>query len=88
MKSNHFSPRNMFKRIKRFIALTKKDPKALQLLENLTKEQLEAIPEALEGDGKAVFFGQGTDEEHEEFLKEEEGMKPWYDRLRKLDDEV
>lgn len=74
----------MIKKIKRLLELAKKDPKALEVLENLSAEQLQAVPEANEGDGKAVFFGEGTQEEFEEFQKEEQGVKPWYDRLKNL----
>lgn len=73
---------NLPKRIKRLWALTKKDPKALEKLESLTKEDLDYIPEV--GDGKAVFFGEGTHEEFEDFKKEQSGIKAWYDRLKNL----
>lgn len=53
--------------------LAKKDPEALQKLENLTPEQLATVPE--EGDGKAVFFGEGTHEEFEELEREKKGLK-------------
>lgn len=56
----------MFKRLKRLYQLTKKDPKALELLENLTPEQMQSLPD--EGDGKAEFLGAGTEEE---FLEQE-----------------
>lgn len=72
----------MLKRIKRMIELSKKDPEALKVLENLTEEQLDQIPEA--GDGKAVFIGEGTHEEWEDQKKEDEGTKPWYERLKQL----
>lgn len=72
----------MFKKLKRLIALSKKDPKALKLLEELTEEELDSIPE--EGDGKAVFFGEGSHDEFLEQEKEDKGIKPWYDRLRNL----
>jgi len=75
----------MLKKIKRLWKLTKKDPEALKVLENLTEEQLKAVPEVSEeGDGKAVFFGEGTPEELEELKKEDQGMKPWFDLLNKL----
>jgi hypothetical protein len=74
----------MIKRIKRLIALSKKDPKALEALESLTEDQLKAVPDVAEGDGKAVFFGEGTEEEYKEFMKEEQGVKAWYDRIRNL----
>lgn len=72
----------MFKRIKRMYELSKKDPKALETLENLSPEQLAFIPD--EGDGKADFLGEGTTEEYEDMLKEDDGSKPWYDRLKNL----
>lgn len=72
----------MFKRLQRLWKLTQKDPKALEKLETLTEEEMAYIPEI--GDGKAVFFGSGTEEEFEELQKEDSGMKPWYDRLRNL----
>lgn len=72
----------MFNRIKKLWQLTKKDPKALKQLENLTDEQMAVIPE--EPDGKAVFLGQGTEKEYLEMKREDEGMKPWYERLKNL----
>lgn len=72
----------MLKRIKRMIELSRKDPKALEVLENLTPEQLAEVPDA--GDGKAVFFGEGTEEEFKEFQKVEDGTAPWYERLKNL----
>lgn len=75
----------MFKKIKRILALSKKDPEALKVLEGLSEEQLKAVPDVSpEGDGKAVFFGEGTPEELEELKREDEGMKPWWDLLNKL----
>lgn len=72
----------MLKRLKKLWNLTKKDPKALAVLENLSEEQLAIVPE--EGDGKAEFLSMGTDEDFVEFEKEEAGMKPWYERLKNL----
>jgi len=75
----------MIKKIKRLIALAKKDPKALAILESLSEEQLKAVPDVSdEGDGKAVFFGEGTHEEFEELQKSDKGLKSWYDRLKNL----
>ena len=74
----------MFKKIKRILALAKKDPKALAVLESLSEEQLNAVPEVVEGDGKAEFFGEGTPEELEELKREDEGMKPWFKLLDEL----
>lgn len=72
----------MFKKLKRMYELSKKDPKALEALENLSPEQLAVIPD--EVDGKAEFLGEGTTEEYENMLKEDDGSKPWYDRLKNL----
>lgn len=72
----------MLKRIKRLVQLSKKDPKALSVLENLTPEQLSKVPD--EGDGKAVFFGDGTEEEFVELQREDSGLKGWYERLKNL----
>lgn len=72
----------MFNRIKRLWQLTKKDPKALEVLEGLSEEQLAIIPE--QADGKAEFLGSGTQDEWLEQQREDDGTKPWYERLRNL----
>lgn len=72
----------MLQRIKRMWDLSKKDPEVLKTLEALTPNDLKIIPEA--GDGKAEFFGAGTQEEYEEMVKEDNGMKPWYDLIKGL----
>ena len=72
----------MFKRVRRLWELTKKDPQALAKLESLSVEQLNEVPEA--GDGKAVFFSEGTEEDFIEFEREQSGMKGWYDRIKNL----
>ena len=72
----------ILKRIKRFWKLTKKDPKALEVLENLTNEQLRAIPD--EQEVKAEFFGPGTEEEYDNMVRTDNGTKPWYDLLKRL----
>jgi len=74
----------MFKRLKKLIALSKKDPKALEILESLTDDQLALVPEENLGDGKAVFISEGTHDEFLEQEKEDKGMKPWYERLKNL----
>jgi len=50
--------------------LSQKDP---EILNNLTEEQIEAIPDA--GDGKAVFIPLGSEEEFKQFENEEKGIK-------------
>lgn len=72
----------MLQRLKRFWKLTQKDPKIIEKLEQLTEDDLAHIPEI--GDGNAVFFGAGTEEEFNDLKKEDEGMKHWYDRLRNM----
>lgn len=62
--------------------LSKKDQRILKELEHLTPEQMAQIPEA--GDGKAVFFDEGSHEEFEELLKEDKGLSGWYKRIRNL----
>ncbi len=74
----------ILKRIKRILDLSKKDPKALALLESLDEEQLALVPEEELGDGNAVFIGEGTHDEFVEFEKEEKGLKPWYERIKNL----
>lgn len=60
----------MLRRFKRMYELSKKDPKALQ---ELTDEQIAFLPD--EGDGKAEWLGEGTQEEMEEQEREDKGMK-------------
>lgn len=74
--------KGIYKRIKRYWELTNKDPKALEKFESLTEEEIAFIPEI--SDEKAVFFGNGTEEEFKEIQKEDSGMKAWYERLKNL----
>jgi Mg2+/Co2+ transporter CorB len=60
----------MLKRLKRMWNLSQKDP---EILNNLTEEQINQIPNV--GDGKAVFIPQGSEEDFKEFEKEEKGFK-------------
>jgi len=60
-------------RIKRFWQLSNKDPEVLKKFEKLTVEDLQYIPEI--GDGKAVFFGEGTDEEKKQQDLEDKGLR-------------
>ncbi len=59
----------MFNRIKKIIKLSKKD---LKTLENLTEEQIDKLPD--DGDGGAVFFGEGTSEEYKEMQERDKGF--------------
>ncbi len=81
----------MFKKIKRWFA---KDPDTItipisELREGETiwdyyERSIQPKVRKEQGDGKAVFFGEGTQEEWEEQKKEDDGTKPWYDRIKKL----
>ena len=72
----------MFQRLKRMWTLSKKDEQALKTLESLTPEQLAEVPDAT--DDKAVFFGEGTQDEFKDQQREDSGMKGWYDRIKNL----
>lgn len=59
----------MFKRLKRIIELSKKDHK---LVDKFTDEVITNLPD--EGDGKGVFFSEGTRQEFEEQEKKDKGL--------------
>ena len=59
----------MFKRIKRIIELSKRDPK---LVDKLTMDEIVSIP--LQGDGKAEFIPEGTQEDFEDQKKKDAGL--------------
>lgn len=59
----------MLKRIKRLWQLSKRDKK---LVDKLTLDEIVSIP--LEGDEKAEFIGEGTQEEYEEQQKKDKGL--------------
>lgn len=71
----------IIKRLKRLWKLTKKDKKLLDALDDLTDKEIMELPDE---DTKGTFFPQGTEKDYEEFLKEENGLKPWYDKIRNL----
>jgi hypothetical protein len=59
-------------------------------MSKITKEQLKSLiegqaltinEESIDGDGKAVWLGEGTEEEYIDQKREDEGMKAWYKRL-------
>lgn len=61
----------MLKRIKNMWQLSKKDP---QKVEELLSTDIEKLPD--EGDGKAVFFDEGSQEEYEDLQREDKfGVK-------------
>ena len=59
----------MFKRLRRLIKLSKKDHK---LVDKFTDEVITNLPD--EGDGKGVFFSEGTRQEFEEQEKRDKGL--------------
>lgn len=63
---------NLFKRTKRLWKLSKKDPETLENFMNLSDKQIMDIPDE---DQKAVFLGEGTQEEFEEQQREDKGFK-------------
>lgn len=74
----------MFKRFRRVWELSKKDPEILDLYETLTPEEIADIPNVSKGDGKAVFFGEGSTEEFIEQDRADKGLAGWYERLKNL----
>jgi len=60
----------MIKRLRRLIKLSKKAPEAIDAL---TDEQVDAFPDA--PDGQAVFIGQGTEADYAEQEREDKGFK-------------
>jgi len=60
------------KRIKRLWDLSKKDKESLDYLLELEEEKLADLPD---NDQKAVFFGQGTEEEWKEEENDKKGIK-------------
>ena len=59
----------MFKRLKRIIELSKRDKK---LVDKLTMEEVASIP--LEGDGKAEFISEGTEQDFNEQTQKDKGL--------------
>lgn len=51
-------------------------------IESLTNERIDGLPD--EGDGKAIFFGEGSSDEFSDLQKEENGLAEWYERMKKL----
>jgi hypothetical protein len=45
----------------------------MEVIDSLYDEKIDALPN--EGDGKAVFFSEGTEEEYNDFKQEEDGTK-------------
>lgn len=74
----------MFKRIRRMWELSSKDPDVLEKYEKMSPEEIETIPEASKGDGKAVFLGEGTTEEFIEQERADKGLAGWYNRIKNM----
>lgn len=60
----------LFQRIKKIIALSKKD---ISVIDKLSEKEINAIPDS--GDGNAVFFGEPTLEEEKLIEREDKGYK-------------
>ena len=75
----------MWKKIKtayRLWNLADKDPEYLKAIENLSKEDIDNIPN---GNGKAVFMPLMTEVERNEYLKEQEPVwKKFNARLKEI----
>jgi len=75
----------MWKKIKtayRLWNLADKDPEYLKAIENLSKEDINNIPN---GNGKAVFMPLMTEVERNEYLKEQEPVwKKFNERLKEI----
>lgn len=69
----------MLKRLRQAWALSKKDPATIEKLATIPKEDMARIPDI--GDGNGVFMSEGTEADHEQFIKEENGLAPWYKRI-------
>jgi hypothetical protein len=74
----------MFKRIKRLIELSKKEPKALEALESLTPEQLKEVPDVSDTEEKGEFFPLASEADFVEFERKQKGMDKWYNRIKNL----
>lgn len=72
----------MIKKIKRLWQLSKKKPEEIDVLLSLKDKEIELLED--EEKGKAVFFSEATDEDYEQFLKEESGLSKFYERIKKL----
>lgn len=59
----------MFQRLRKIIKLSKKDPDEV---ERLLDSQVDGLPDE---DTKAVFLGQGTEDEYKEQEKQDKGLK-------------
>lgn len=72
----------MIKKIKRLWELSNKKPEDIELLLNLKESDLALIEN--EGNSKATFFSEGTDEDFEEYEKENKGLAAFYKRIKEL----
>lgn len=85
----------MFKRIKRAVKAFSAPEVSLELLrdvldesvskaELLTRHSVFLSDPTPIGDGHAVFMGEGSSEEYLDMQREDDGSKPWYQRLMRL----
>ncbi len=59
--------------LNRIQKIWKMSNKPMEVIDSLYDEKIDALPN--EGDGKAVFFSEGTEEEYNDFKQEEDGTK-------------
>lgn len=72
----------MIKKIKRLWKLSNKKPEDIDLLLELKDKEIDLFPD--EGNGKATFFSEGTDEDFDEYEKENKGLAAFYKRIKEL----
>lgn len=61
---------------------SKLSSESLKIFDEIMKSSTTGSVE--EGDGNAVFFGEGSHDEFLEQEKEDKGLKGWYDRIKNL----
>lgn len=85
----------MLKRIKRAVKAFSQPEASPELIrdvldENVSKAELLArhgiflTENTPLGDGNAVFIGEGSHEEFVDMQREDDGSKPWYERLKRM----
>lgn len=71
------------KQLKKIWSLTNKNEEYLKAIENLSKEDIKAIPNI--GNGKAQFIPLMSEQERDQYLKDQEPMwKKFNEKLREI----
>lgn len=74
---------NKLKRAYRLWKLADKDPEYLKAIENLSKEDIQAIPN--KGNGKAEFIPMMSEKERDQYLHDQEPVwKKFNEKLKEL----